>query len=578
MKIAILQREKRKQLSKKWIAGGLLLACLMVISSVLLLLYPFASKVKDNHFIGDNPILFKGAQAGNAIIEGESVYVPVSFMNSIEGNIAYDQKSNSIIIATKDKVVQMPGESQTIYENGQPVELQFPAVTAKSGELHVALDAMLAYFPIQFKVLQESNAVWIQQDGQHLTRGVITGKDAHAEKLRLRTKASLQSAYVAKTIDQEPIYIEKATDDYLFVRNESGIAGYIEKDLVKETSEEVVTIARDSNNPVLPQLDGPVQLTWEAVYTKNPDTNQIPAMPGVNVVSPTWFELTSADGAVKNLASIDYVNWARNRGYHVWGLFSNAFNPELTHSAFKDFETRQKIIRQLLNYSQTYQLAGINLDIENVNEADGPLVTQFVREATAYFHQAGLVVSMDITFISGGNWSAFYERDKLANIVDYMIVMAYDEHWASSEKAGSVASFPWVEQNLSKLLDEVPKEQLILGVPLYARLWKEQVLAGGNVEVTSTALSMNKVKEWLITNKIQPTYDPDSGQNYAEYYNEAEQATYKIWLEDELSLRKRTEMAAQYELAGVASWSRYFADEAAWTALQWKKDNNITKK
>ncbi|PLR78621.1 peptidoglycan hydrolase [Bacillus sp. V3-13] len=575
--MANLQREKQKQLSTKWIAGGLLLACLMIMTSVLLLLYPFASKEKENYFIGDTPILFKGAQAGNAIIEGEVVYVPVSFMKNIGENIAYDQKSNSIIIATNDKVVQMPDESHTVYENGQPVELQFPAVTARNGELHVALDSMLAYFPIHYKVLQESNAVWIQQDGQHLARGIITAKDTHAEKLRLRSEASLRSPYIAETVDQEPVYIEKENDGYLFVRNETGVAGYIQKDLVKETSEEVVTIKRDANHPVLPQIDGPVQLTWEAVYTKNPDTNQIPAMPGVNVVSPTWFELASADGAVKNLASMDYVNWAKNRGYHVWGLFSNAFNPELTHSAFKDFETRQTIIRQLLDYSQVYQLDGINLDIENVNEADGPLVTQFVREATAYFHQAGLVVSMDITFISGGTWSAFYERDKLADTVDYMIVMAYDEHWASSGVAGSVASFPWVEENLIKLLDEVPKEQLILGVPLYARLWKEQALAGGNVEVTSTALSMNKVKEWLDAKNIQPSYDPESGQNYAEYYNEAEQAMYKIWLEDELSLRKRTEMAAKYELAGVASWSRYFANDSAWTALQWKKENNMTK-
>ena len=125
------------------------------------------------------------------------------------------------------------------------------------------------------------------------------------------------------------------------------------------------------------------------------------------------------------------------------------------------------MIRQLLIYSQMYQLDGINIDIENVTEADGPLVTQFVREATPYFHQAGLIVSMDITFISSGNWSAFYEREKLAETVDYLMVMAYDEHWGTSEEAGSVASFPWVETNLQKLLEVVPNEKLILGVPLY---------------------------------------------------------------------------------------------------------------
>jgi spore germination protein YaaH len=127
------------------------------------------------------------------------------------------------------------------------------------------------------------------------------------------------------------------------------------------------------------------------------------------------------------LASLEYSNWAKSKGYQVWGLFSNSFNPSLTHEALKDFQTRQKIITELLHYSQMYQLQGINFDIENVNSEDGPLVTQFMREAVPYLHEAHLVVTIDITFaVDSSNWSTFYERKKLAKIADYLIVMAYD--------------------------------------------------------------------------------------------------------------------------------------------------------
>ena len=277
---------------------------------------------------------------------------------------------------------------------------------------------------------------------------------------------------------------------------------------------EIVRINTKQNEVIIPQIEGPIQLTWEAVYTKNPDTELISEMPGVNVVSPTWFELSGSDGSIKNLGSLDYVNWAKKRGYQIWGLFSNAFDPDLTHEALKKYETRQSIIRQLLQYCQIYRLDGINIDIENVREEDGPLVTQFIREATPYFHQAGLIVSMDITFMTTGNWSAFYEREKLAESVDYLIVMAYDEHWGSSEIAGSVASFPWVETNLQKLLEVVPNDKLILGVPLYTRLWEETSTG----ELSSKAMSMAEVKEWLAANAVTPQYDEVSGQNYAEYY------------------------------------------------------------
>ena len=102
-----------------------------------------------------------------------------------------------------------------------------------------------------------------------------------------------------------------------------------------------------------------------------------------------------------------------------------------------------------------------------------------------------------------------------------------------------------------------------MGVPLYTRLWEQK----SNGDVSSKALSMGKVKEWLSQNKITPVYDPVSGQNYAEHYSEKDKITYKVWLEDEISLTKRAELAKKYHLAGVASWSRYFADETAWSAL-----------
>ncbi|WP_077213003.1 glycosyl hydrolase family 18 protein [Bacillus dakarensis] len=555
---------KKKPVTRGWILAGLLAAFLMCVSSILLLLYPFASSDKSAYFEGEHPIIFNGEQAGNAILNGESVYVPLDFMKEyIDDSITFDEKSNSIIVTTKDKVVQMPTESLTYYVNETPVELHFSPIIDEEGVLFVSLDPIINFYAVQYEVLPDSNGVWVQKDGDEFTHGKITNESVHEELLRLRTETSIRSAYTAQVYPNEPIFIESENEDFYFVRKEDGTAGYLGKKYVTVGETEKITVQREQKEVSLPEIKGPIQLTWEAVYTKNPNTEMIPKMPGVNIVSPTWFELGDETGEIYNLASLDYVHWAKKQGYQVWGLFSNAFDPELTYLAFKDFETRQKMIRQLLHYSQMYELDGINLDIENVNPEHGPLVTQFVREATPYFHEAGLIVSMDITFIAGGNWSAFYERDKLASIVDYLIVMAYDEHWGSSPVAGSVSSFPWVESNLKKLLEMIPNEKLVLGVPLYTRLWAES----DSGEVSSKALSMQEVKKWLTENGLTPAYDEGSGQNYAELYVEEEKTTYKVWLEDELSLRKRAELAQTYELAGIASWSRYFADETAWTAL-----------
>ncbi|MGN7176860.1 peptidoglycan hydrolase [Paenibacillus sp. FSL R5-0490] len=560
-----IETRPQKPSAKKLIFAGLLFAFTLITSSIILIFYPFASKEKADYFKGDHPILFMGKQAGNAYIEGETIYLPLTFLQEfIDEAMIFDEHSQSIIIATKNKVAQMPSESSTYYVNDKPVKLDFSAVKQIEGDRYLAIEPLLVFYPITYSLLSDTNAVWVQKNGETMVAGKVQEKEIHEELLRLRTKASLDSPYTASVAPKENVFIEQEKEDYYFIRKEDGTAGFLKKKYIKKGERKEIAISLEETKNTVPKMEGPIQLTWEAVYTKNPNTSSIPKMPGVNVISPTWFELADGKGNIKNLGSKDYAKWARKQGYQIWGLFSNAFDPELTHEAFGSFETRQNMIRQLLHFSQLYELNGINLDIENVNPADGPFITQFVREATPYFHDAGLVVSMDITFISSsGNWSAFYERDKLAGIADYMVVMAYDEHWGSSQVAGSVASLPWVEENLKLLLEVVPNEKLILGVPLYTRLWEQK----SNGDVSSKALSMGKVKEWLSQNKITPVYDPVSGQNYAEHYSEKDKITYRVWLEDEISLSKRAELAKKYNLAGVASWSRYFADETAWSAL-----------
>jgi spore germination protein YaaH len=89
---------------------------------------------------------------------------------------------------------------------------------------------------------------------------------------------------------------------------------------------------------------------------------------------------------------------------------------------------------------------------------------------------------------------------------------------------------------------------------------------------------MARMKEWIAEKGIQPVYDESSGQNYAEYFAAEENATYKVWIEDELSLTKRANLAANYQLAGMASWSRAFGDQAAWTAMNIDPNKAVTQK
>ncbi|KAA0546837.1 peptidoglycan hydrolase [Bacillus sp. BGMRC 2118] len=563
-----LETDKKKSIPTKYLILGIIVSLLVVSSSLVFLIYPFPSTEKVPYVNEKHKIMYKGKIYEKGMVSNGVIYLPVTFIQKeIDSTIALDQETNSIIMTTRDKVIQMPSESLTSFVNGTEVNLEVPAMMTKDKKAYVAYSAIQKYYPFEVSILPKTEAILVTQNGDTILSGkVLSTKSEH--ELRIRKEASVTSPYFAQVKPGEVVTIEKEVDGYYYVRKQNGIKGFIQKNIVKVHNTETVLIKREETPKYTPTVKWPINLTWEAVYSQNPDIAKLPALEGVNVVSPTWFSIKNESGEVANLGSIEYVNWAKSKNIQVWGLFSNDFNPDLTHEVLKNFETRQTVISQLLQYSEMYQLDGINVDFENVHLEDGKLLTQFMRELTPYMHEAGLTVSMDITFISTSeNWSMFYEREQLASIVDYLIVMAYDEHWGTSPVAGSVASFPWVEQNLQALLEVVPHNQVILGIPTYSRIWKEQDTEGGNIEVSSKAYSMDEIEAWIIEKQVTPVYDEKSGQMYAEFRDESEKSTYKVWIEDENSLAKRSQMVHHFNLAGVATWNRYFASDGAWSTI-----------
>ncbi|WP_433742276.1 glycosyl hydrolase family 18 protein [Falsibacillus pallidus] len=552
------------------IAGMAVSIVLIMISSILLyIFYPYASNEKRAYVQSGHSILFHGKLQGNAIVENGTVYVPVSFIQkNIDPSLFEDQDSHSVVLTTKDKVIHFPDSSLEYYINDKEVKLHFPAAKSAGGEQYIALDPLLELYGIRYKELKETGILFIEKNGDILKHATVKNQKARKAFLRLREKPDLQSPYYQEVTQGEKVVVENESDGFLLVRKENGTAGYIEKDYINTGREQTVKISQKENAWAMPKSPYPIQLAWEAVYSRNPDVTSLPSMTGVNIVSPTWFHLINGNGEVDNMGSNEYVNWAEKNQKQIWGVFTNSFDAQLTHDAFSNYEKRQAVIRQLLHYSKMYRLGGINLDIENVDVADKAYVTQFTREAAARFHQAGLVVSMDVTFLSSsGNWSQFYDRRELAKSVDYLMVMAYDEHWASSQEAGSVASLPWVEENLQNLLEQVPNEKIVLGVPLYTRLWKETTDDSGAAQMTSQALKMQTAQKWMAERNLSPQYDPETGQNFVQYTDSKEKAIYRMWLEDETSLQKRVELADKYGLAGIAAWARIFADDKAWTAM-----------
>lgn len=221
-----------------------------------------------------------------------------------------------------------------------------------------------------------------------------------------------------------------------------------------------------------------INLVWQPIIDEENDLSKIEKLPGVNVVSPSWLVINNDEGHIQLKIDQTYLEKVTQKGYKVWPLLTNNFDPEMTHKWLNNEQARKYIIRQLVFYAERYAFAGYNFDLENIYDEDRDKLTLFMQEVSEALHQNGLVVSMDITVKSNIlNWSKCYNREELAKYVDYLILMAYDEHGRLSKTAGSVASLNWVENGIKELLKEnVPANKIILGIPLYMRLWVTKLL------------------------------------------------------------------------------------------------------
>ena len=146
-------------------------------------------------------------------------------------------------------------------------------------------------------------------------------------------------------------------------------------------------------------------------------------------------------------------------------------------------------------------------------------------------------------------------------MADYVIIMGYDEHYAGSEEAGSVASHDFVERGITRTLEEVPKEKVINAVPFYTRFWKTDP----DGTVSSEALGMNAADEKVANNNAEKVWDDTTKQYYVEIdYNGS---LYQMWMEEETSIEDKMQLIKQYDLAGVASWRLGYERASIWDVI-----------
>ena len=490
-----------------------------------------------------------------AVLIGGEPYAAYTYVESQLNSCFYwDEETKGILLTTSGGVqTLLPGDAAVAKTPGGQ-----PAVQQESdGTVYISLDVVKEYTDLDYAYYSDPNRVVIRNEWDGVEQAMVQSGTA-----QVRQKGGIKSLILADVQKGDTLLYLENLDNWCKVMTADGYTGYIQtEDISEPEAIEARTAKKDSYERIT--RDHKINLVWhQSTSTESNDAmaEMTAEMTGVNVISPTWFSVTDGTGTISSLASADYVKLAHDAGREVWGLidnFNEAFD-ETTDLAYAS--VRSRIIEQLLAEAASCGMDGINVDFENLKEAGIPHYLQFLRELTSAAHAQNLVVSVDTPVPQA--YTMYYQRGEQARFVDYMIVMAYDEHFAGSEEAGSVSSLPFVQQAVEEMTRVMPADQVICGIPFYTRVWTEKF---GQSAITSEVLGMDGAKNYAKENQMTETWDASLGQNVATV--ETSDARYTIWMEDEQSMEEKLKVIQSADLAGVAEWKLGFERADVWSLI-----------
>ena len=528
----------------------ILVAILGIVTHVVMKYIPSSEKMDLNEYYGemaDGEIaLVIGTEKleERGLVDGDRVYLPLDVVNTyLNQRYYWDSANQQILYATPSELTSVSASSEAgdkVWVKDDKVYLNLTYV-----QEFTDLDAYITKDPyriaIQYK-FKNVKTVTVKKNTSIRYRGGI--KSAILTSVKKGTKLRL--------IEEMENWDQVATDD--------GYIGYIDKKKVGEAEKTKFERSFKREQYSYLTMDSKVNMVWHQVTSTDANAYFADAtanMTGVNVISPTWFYLTDTSGNIANIASADYVSQAHEKGLQVWGLIDNFTQEVSTTETLSSTAARQNIISQLIQAAQDVGMDGINVDFESLSEDVGTHFLEFLRELSIECHKNNLVLSVDNPVPE--DFTSHYDRAEQGRVVDYVIIMGYDEHYVGSE-AGSVASLPWVEQGIQDTLDEVPAKRVINAIPFYTRLWRT---TGGNV--TSEAIGMDQAQQTIADNNVETYWDKTTSQNYGKY--DIDNSTYQIWLEDAQSVAEKVKLVSKYDLAGVSAWKLGFENNGIWQVI-----------
>ena len=487
-------------------------------------------------------------------------YLDMATIHKYLNDRFYVDEGEGLLLYTLPEDIVRNSIGSSVKETAQgSEELGYTAAIWEGDTLYVALDYIKQYTNFSYQLFTDPYRIQLTTEWPSYEVASIS------KNTQVRVKGGVKSEILTDVQKGEQVSVLEQMETWSKVKTADSVIGYVEnKRLTGIRSEQPIPVT-DYQEPEYTSLtrDHKINLGWHVVASAggNDTFNSVTAnAENLNVISPTWFKLCDNEGGYTSFASADYVQKAHDRGLEVWALIENIeYKDSISmYEILSSTTIRQKLIDSLMNDLITYGIDGINVDFEQLSMDCGEHFVEFIRELSAACRKNGKVLSVD-NYVPR-DFNDYYDRKEQGIVADYVIVMGYDEHYAGSKEAGSVASIDYVEDGIAQTVKEVPAEKVINAIPFYTRIW--ETTGDG---ISSQAVDMATAEQFISNHGITAEWDETTCQNYGEYTSG--DSRYQVWLEDADSIKVKLNVMENYGIGGVAEWRLGFEKPEIWDVI-----------
>lgn len=282
----------------------------------------------------------------------------------------------------------------------------------------------------------------------------------------------------------------------------------------------------------------------------------------LDIVSPYFYHLTPS-GTIKEFDEPETTSFIQQHDVDVVPIIQNESRWDAFGETIGTPEKQEDIVELLVELVESKGYDGLQIDFEGVNATDAELLTEFMGRLSDAFDERDLILSQAIIpRVSDvpSTWGGAYEYEELAELTDFLVLMAYDHTPSGSDTPGAVAPLWWVDEVLHYATGKIPRSDIFLGVPFYGYDWNLEEGEG------ASSVTFRQAQELAARDDATGGFSPSDQSPWIRYTDDNDEK-HEVWYENYYSLEAKLELVRDYELAGFGAWRLGQEDPDSWRLI-----------